>query len=282
MEFYFLIFIFVLGTIIGSFLNVVSLRYNTGLSIYSGRSRCPVCNTELKWYELFPILSFFFQKGECRTCKNKISLQYPVVEFLAGLIFIGVYLRQVSLWNLYSTFDHGFLYSVLFFIFYSLIFSLLLVIVIYDIRHKIIPDFFVYAFIVLSVAKLLLFIYCNGFSLTTMMKLDILTPFFLSLPVVLLWVVSSGRWIGFGDAKLFFGVGALLGFVSGVSAFVLSFWIGAVWSVLAMIISKLKKGETMDFKAEVPFAPFIILATFLVFMFHFDFFRIKDLFNILQ
>src|SRR3989344_4234135 len=94
-------FFFVFGAIIGSFLNVIILRYNTGLSQknsigFSGRSHCFSCGKNIKWYDLVPVLSFLFLKGRCRHCKSKISIQYPLVEFITGILFLATFLKFFS------------------------------------------------------------------------------------------------------------------------------------------------------------------------------------------
>ncbi len=281
MDLLFITLVFILGTLVGSFLNVVSLRHGTGLSSAVGRSRCFTCNTQLKWYELIPVFSFLFLRGECRTCKSKISLQYPLIELLTGLVFVGVIIRQVSLWPVYSGFDNGMLYSALLVTYYFLVFSILFVIMVYDFYHKIIPDFFVYSFIVLSLSKLLLFVYIKYPAIGTEDLFDMASPLILFLFFAFMWLVSHGRWIGFGDAKLVFGIGALLGFTYGVGAVVLGFWIGAVWSILLILRSKINNNENnIGLKSEIPFAPFLILGTIIVFIFRLDVMNLTTLFGV--
>src|SRR5690242_17998674 len=81
---------FILGTIIGSYINVVVLRYHTGRSSVTGRSLCFSCGKTLSWYELVPIFSFLFLNGKCLGCNSRISYQYPIVEFITGILFLGI------------------------------------------------------------------------------------------------------------------------------------------------------------------------------------------------
>ncbi|MFZ2522396.1 MAG: prepilin peptidase [Minisyncoccia bacterium] len=277
-----ILLVFVFGTLVGSFINVVSLRYNTGLSITSGRSKCFNCNITLKWYEMVPLFSFAFLKGRCRTCKNYISNQYPIVEFLTGIVFVLIVSRQINLWHIYGSFENGLLYSIIFLVFYIFIFSLLLIIAIYDLRHKIIPDKLSYTFIFLSSLKLLFFFYvCNKLNLSTPVLLDLLSPIILFLLFASLWYFSNGRWMGFGDAKLAFGIGAFLGFSYGLSAIILAFWIGAVWGVFIILKRKFDpKAKKVTMSSQIPFAPFLILALAVVFFWKLDVLGLQDLISL--
>jgi prepilin signal peptidase PulO-like enzyme (type II secretory pathway) len=256
---------FIFGTIIGSFLNVVSLRYNTGYSIM-GRSECFSCAKILKWYELIPIISFVFQLGKCAKCKSKISIQYPIVEFFTGIIFLGIFLKLSNLLDISFTY---FLFST----FYSLlIFSILIVIFIYDIKHKIIPDGLVYSFVILS----LLGVFFNFSELTFSMPslLEFLAGPILFLPFFLLWFFSGGKWIGLGDGKLALGIGWFLGLSLGANAIMYSFWIGALASVAFMLFFSLNSVEKrITMKSEIPFGPFLILGLVLVFFFEINIFN---------
>ncbi|MBI2594799.1 MAG: prepilin peptidase, partial [Candidatus Colwellbacteria bacterium] len=89
--YYLILFLFIFGALIGSYLNVVSLRFSPEEGFRasrSGRSRCPYCSRTLKWYELVPLLSFLIQGGRCRVCQRRLSLQYPIVELMAGLVLV--------------------------------------------------------------------------------------------------------------------------------------------------------------------------------------------------
>lgn len=256
MSFVFPIIAGLFGLIIGSFLNVVVLRSGTGRSL-GGRSGCPSCGHVLNWYELIPVVSWVIQKGRCRSCGSKISIQYPLVESITAIIFfLVVYLAR-------SEFD----------VFIGLLAgSILIAIAVYDIKHTIIPDRWVYAFNLISLAA----------SLTYAVSLqDALFTFLggiaIAFPLFALWLVSKGTWMGFGDVKLALGIGWLLGTLYGLVALYLAFVIGAIVSVcILMPLPRLIKAlhswgiirlnsvnSRFTMKSEVPFGPFLVVGCML-------------------
>lgn len=258
MEILFITTYFILGTIIGSFLNVVVLRYYLVSSLI-GRSFCFSCGKNLKWYELIPLFSYIALKGHCRSCKSSISIQYPLIELATGLLFAGLILKGVTGLELIAP---------------TISISVLVAILVYDFMHKIVPDALVYTFI--SIAFLFLFIDLNtlNFVLPTLGALFAGPVLF--LPFFALWFYSKGEWMGLGDGKLALGIGWYFGFAGGISAIVLAFWLGALVSVLLLLLQKIKKGkltlfnQELSLKSEIPFAPFIIAGFLIVFYFEFN------------
>lgn len=266
-----LAFVFIFGTIIGSFLNVVIYRYNSGSSPLTGRSQCFSCGKTLNWYELIPLFSFLFQKGRCRECSVKLSWQYPIVEALSGIIFVSVFLL-----------GRPPLETVILIV----IFSTLLVIAVYDLRHKIIPDGLVALFAVLGLVMFFTEVdITRAFHFPFVWTL-IAGPM-LFFPFWFLWFISQGRWLGLGDGKLALGIGWFLGATLGGSAIMLAFWIGAAYALAIMATqrvaiiasayasqkSKVLKSETsLTMKSEIPFGPFLILATLIVYFTRVNFF----------
>lgn len=246
MQSFFLIFSFILGTLIGSFLNVVALRYNSGLTL-RGRSKCFSCGKNLDWHELIPVASFLLQGGKCKSCKSKISWQYPIIELLAGILFISIFFYFPP-----TTIESGFLT-----IFYLFITCLLLIITIYDIKHKVIPDSLVYTFAIVSFAKLFI---SPELTFVLPQIWQVLAGPILASPFALMWLLSKGTWMGLGDAKLVLGIGWVLGISAGLSAIILAFWIGAIVSVMWMYIVFRK----VKARYEIPFGPYLILGMYVV------------------
>jgi leader peptidase (prepilin peptidase)/N-methyltransferase len=179
------IFVFILGTIIGSFLNVVIFRLNTGRTVVNGRSICMSCNKDLRWFELIPVFSFLIQSGKCRRCAGKISHQYPIVELLTGIVFALISFKFLSIIYV-SFFSYVLIVSI-----YVFIFSLLIVIAVYDLRHKIIPDKLVFTFITISLISIFLNPSLSGplFVLPTFVAF--VSGPVLALPFVCLWYFSK-------------------------------------------------------------------------------------------
>jgi len=246
---------FILGVIIGSFLNVILFRYNSGRNIL-GRSSCMSCGHVLRSRDLIPIVSFIILRGRCSQCESKISYQYPVVEALTGLLFLGMYLVGLPLLGL----------------FYMLIAtSLLVMLVVYDIHHKIIPDAIVYTF-----AAMGLFQTVFDFSSLTFHTPNaeaIIAGPLLFLPFFLLWIFSRGRFMGLGDAKLALGMGWFLGLSTGALAIMLAFWAGALVGLLFIITSSISRKSVrfrstpVSLESQIPFAPFLIFAFFITLFF---------------
>ena len=234
-------FVFIFGAVIGSFLNVVILRLNTGQSIVFGQSKCFSCAKKLRWRELLPVFSFLLLRGKCSACKTKISWQYPIVEITTGLLFLSI-VNQSSIINYLNI------------IYLWTVFSFLIIIAVYDYRHQIIPNLFVWIFNILAFAGL--FFNFGKFDLNGLLAGFVLFTFF-----ALLWGISKSKWMGFGDAKLALGIGWLLGMARGAAAITLAFWIGAIAGLLLIYLNKNKYG----LKSSVAFGPFMILGTIISF-----------------
>ena len=227
-----------LGLIIGSFLNVLVLRLSTGRT-FSGRSACFSCNKELSAFELLPVISYMIQRGRCRTCSAHISWQYPLVELLTAFLFGLIAWRYED--------------NLIIALYLCILAAILIAIVVYDFRHKIIPDKLVYLFIVLSALTPIYFCQTGDCIRFT----QLLISFIPASTFGLLWLVSNGRWMGLGDAKLALGMGLLLGSSGVFFASLIAFWTGALVGILLLLI---RKGVTI--KSEIPFAPFLVFGTF--------------------
>ena len=227
---------------------------------------CMSCGKRLSWYELIPVVSFLVQKRKCASCGSAISWQYPVTELLTGALFLLVFCLQYPILNVVDVIDT---------IFYWIVISLLVVITIYDWKHKIIPDAFVYAFAALSFVALL---FHTGIPTGRMLSgpyvLNIFAGPILASPFAFMWLASRGRWMGLGDAKLALGIGWFLGLYSSISAVILAFWMGAFFGITVLFF----KGKTFTMKSEIPFGPFLVLGTLLVFFFHIDVLGLSDVF----
>lgn len=242
----------ILGLIIGSFANVFILRYRTGRSL-NGRSACASCGKKLAWYELIPVVSYLIQRGRCSECESRVSIQYPVVELVFGVLFAL---------SAHVAFANSAMFIAIPHLMYLWIACFLLIsIAVYDIKHLIIPNGMLYALF----ALIFIWHVGNAYAGDISIGLTFLAGPLTALPLFLLWFLSNGRWMGFGDVKFALAMGWMLGIVGGLSAFVFAVWAGALVSLAVIGISRLvsrRSGLTM--KSMIPFGPFLVAATLFV------------------
>ncbi len=249
-------FIFIFGVCIGSFLNCyIYRRLPASAEGYGeakeekkslkGRSYCPRCKHELSWQDLFPVFSFLYLQGKCRYCHKKISYQYPLVEIFTGILFVLIFCSLGFGWDLgFGILD---LVKVLFLFYVA---SALIIIFVYDLKHYIIPDK------ILLPAIIITFLYqlFVNFSLLPnyLFATIIAAGFFL-----VIFLISKGKGMGFGDVKLAVLMGLLLGVYNVLAALFLAFFFGAIIGLILMVYKK------KSLKSEIPFGPFLITGTFI-------------------
>ena len=242
-------FIFILGTAVGSFLNVLIDRLPQEKSI-NGRSICDHCHRPLKWYDLIPIVSFFLLKGRCRYCRRKISLQYTFVEFLTGVSFLLVYFYFGPLLTDEFLLIENFHLKIWEIVGYWIIFASLIVIFFSDVKYHLIPDsiqisFFVGALVVLP--------FLASENLSQFLIKRIIASFIVAAPIFVLHFFSQGKAMGFGDVKLSFTIGFLLGIKMGFWALYIAFISGGFVGLILLLTGKKK------LKSKIAFGPFLVI-----------------------
>ena len=212
------IYIFIVGLCIGSFLNVVILRGLADESIVFPPSKCPKCLNKLKWYHNIPILSYVFLRGKCAFCHEKISIQYPIIEFLNGLIYGALFLKYGLCLNL---------------LFYFIFASLFIVIFMTDIKEKVI--FTSHAYILTFFG--LLFNFFNK-NLVDSVLGSLVGFIFLEIITFFIYKIIKKRAFGEGDSYVLMGLGAIFGLKSLLNIIILSFLVQVV-SVLPQFLKGL-------------------------------------------
>ncbi len=275
------IFVFVLGVCIGSFLNCVIYRLEQKKKI-TGRSFCPNCKHTLAWQDLFPVFSFLFLQGKCRYCKKKISIQYPLVELATGVIFLLIFLVSLraspqagaAIQSMCTKPLDCFVASLLAMTLWFYAASALIIIFVYDLKNYIIPDrILIPAIFIAFIYRILEFLNFGHWDLFGIWKLGfgIFAPFLNYLLAVVIaagfffaiFLVSKGRWMGFGDVKLAVLMGLLLGLPNVLVALFLAFFFGAIIGIILMVLpASLQGGQKKGLKSEIPFGPFLIIGTF--------------------
>ena len=236
MELSLLIIATVFGAVVGSFLNVVILRLpNDDESISFPGSHCPKCKQPLHWYENIPIVSYVALRGKCRTCKETISWQYPLVELSMAILAAILYQRFTFCFE---------------FVFYFVFFAALLVIIFIDIHHQIIPDRISLPGILIGFA--------GSFSNELVTWQQSALGIFLGGGVLYTvayayYAITKREGMGGGDIKLLAMIGAFLGWQSLLYVVFTSSLVGSVIGIAAMFKQK-KGGQT-----RIPYGPFLAL-----------------------
>jgi len=266
--------LFLIGLCVGSFLNVVVFRYFPedgffcNLKKCNGRSKCMSCEKTLKWYELIPVVSFFAQVGHCRSCKAKISWQYPLVELAGGLIF----LLPFYFLDHYSSFVILNSSLLTFSAIWIAIFLIFVLIWAIDYKFYIIPDelnIFLAVLGIILVAENSFFknfsefgqgSFLESFSMLFGFRGNIWTNHLLGafvglLVIGLIILVTRGKGMGMGDLKLAGALGIIFGWPDIVFVLVFSFMIGSIYGIY-LLLRRIK-----GFKDSVSFGPFLVLGS---------------------
>lgn len=275
---------FFLGAGLGSFLNVLALRYHPESSVFSkrnsaGRSHCMHCKKKLGVWELIPIFSFMFIQGKCSTCGKKLTWQYPIVEFLGGVLAVASW-YHLSNWFMVSLESVILGIAPWWFYVFGVVLILeiltLLLIAVIDFRHYLIPNELVVFLGVLGLGGLSVLYFGNIPNFTTSWAGNyemVFAPFknifidrvfavlALGTPFFFLSLFTGGRGMGWGDFKLSLGLGLVLGFVAGTLSIILAFAIGGVFGLFMLSFKFRKIGQIL------PFAPFLVLGCLLAIFF---------------
>ncbi|HKJ93445.1 MAG TPA: prepilin peptidase [Longimicrobiales bacterium] len=237
MEPWFTIYLTCVGAAVGSFLNVCIYRWPEGLSVVRPRSRCPVCENPIAWYDNVPVLSWLVLRGRCRHCGTRISFQYPLVELVTALMWLGMALWHGPSWEAVRG---------------GLFLSLLLGIAVLDARHRIIPD-------QLSVLGALAGL---GFALAPAGVTFRTAIIGAAVGYAFMWLVKLGGEAAFRKPAL--GVGdihmmAMVGAFVGLSGAILTIMLGSVFGLLIGVPLMSLKGRLRFLGTYLPLGTFLAL-----------------------
>lgn len=226
--------VFFIGICIGSFLNVLIDRLPVGQDVTRGRSHCDHCKHNLTWYELIPIVSWIVQLGKSRCCQKKLSVQYPLVEFITGLGFLFLYFNyQLSIIN---------------YLINLILFCSVLVLFVTDLKFELLPTPLL---VLWGIGAVLRFIALQ-LSWTELLYVYGIPSFGVGLFFFLLWFFSKGRAMGDGDIWLAILIGLVTGYPGIIIALYIAFLTGAAVGVILIL------GRFKTLKSHIPFGPFLL------------------------
>jgi leader peptidase (prepilin peptidase)/N-methyltransferase len=229
--------VFLLGIAIGSFLTALLWRLRTRESFVLARSYCPSCRTTLGWKDLMPLVSFAVLGGKCRHCGKGISWQYPAIEMVTGLLFLGAFYLHGGDGEL------GRNAALLLRDWMGI--AVLIAVFVFDYKYSLIPRA-----LVLPTSIAVLFLSAlGGASLVSSLFAAFVAASFFGLQ----YLVSNGRWIGLGDVTLGVFMGSLLGFSRTLVALFVAYILGAI---VALVMLATKK---TGWKSEIPFGTFLAI-----------------------
>ena len=235
---------FCIGLILGSFINVVIYRIPKDLSIIKPRSFCPNCKSSIPFYRNIPIITYLFQLGQCHNCKNNISIIYPLVELLVGLIwlFSAIYFQNLN--------------NILIF---SIISTVLVAISIIDLKHYIIPiELSIFALIVITFNLIMTNTFMNHLSGL------IIGTGYLSIVFLFTWLLTKKQALGLGDIQLIF----VLGYWIGDIRILLVIFISATFALLAWALISIIYGYKKDRK--LPFGTYLSIVSIIIYPIEFN------------
>lgn len=242
-----ILFFLVTGLIIGSFLNVVVYRLKSGETLL-GRSYCHQCGEQIRWYDNIPILSFLLLRGRCRDCKTTLSWQYPILELVTGLCFVGIG---------HLFFDINDRNTWILTLWLLTVVSVLLVIATYDILYMEIPIVLLYSVFLCTLVYLATLLFVERLIWSSVVTQAVLGGLVVGSFFFALVFYSRETWMGWGDVWLGAIVGMIVGLPAALLLMTLSFGTGAIVGLSMMIF----KGKSL--KAQIPFAPYLVLGTLL-------------------
>lgn len=254
------IFIFIIGTIIGSFYNVIGYRLPNNMSVVFPNSSCPNCNKKLKFYELVPIFSYIFLLGKCKGCKKKISVIYPLFELITGISFLLAYLK------------FGFTFE---FVFAITFISILIIITISDLRYFIIPDEVLIVGTIILIIELLLNSFINNLNIINSVFLPLLNGLGAFSAIYLFKylgdLILKKECLGGGDIKLLFVIGFVLGFDMSIVAIFIASFIALPLSIVSLI----KNDNNV-----LPFGPYLSIASAIILLANLNLDKIFEFFTL--
>ena len=240
------VMLFLLGIIVGSFLNVLIFRIPLKEDIAVERSHCMHCGHVLSWYELIPLFSWIIQGGKCRACKAKISIQYPIVEALNAILWMAI----VWVWGLQWE-------TVLF----CVCSSILIVIAVIDERTQEIPVGLNIAIAILGIIRVILSLTHAVYS-SEPWYAYVIGAFVVSGLFLIIVLVTKGRGMGGGDVKLMAAAGLLLGWKHIILAMMIGCVLGSAIHIVRMNVGKKKKKSRV-----LAFGPYLAMGIYLTILF---------------